>query len=362
MAETANASMALDLADPEELSLLARGVPFPAGILHRWFPAATRRDHRYRFFKRDRSLRRAVPVRPWDSPAVPLDRGDVEEITGRMLPLSGIIWLLEEEAQLLDAAREAGDLDAVTDVFDEDTISGAKRILQRIMLMQGEVVSTGKVTIGTQAAPENRLQLPQVDFGLPADHFFTTNTLFDAGSPDILGQFQDFKRTYVTTTGNEVSPGVAIMSSRVFEVMAEDSALRTLLGTILGTPPSIGEDEVNALLAKRKLPRIIVDDTAVPDHTGVMRRQIPDNRIVFLPEDPTVTGGTAVGATQWGLTEEAKKLQRAEAIDPGNAPGILAVPMESENPVRTGVLVTGIGMPVVTQPDLIMSVKVLADA
>jgi hypothetical protein len=62
--------------------------PFPGGILHRWFPAKTRRDHRYRFFKKDRSMRRAVPLRPWDTPAVPIERGQLEEVTGRMLPIS----------------------------------------------------------------------------------------------------------------------------------------------------------------------------------------------------------------------------------------------------------------------------------
>lgn len=356
----ADASMALDLADPEELSLLARGVPFPAGILHRWFPAVTRRDHRYRFFKRDRALRRAVPVRPWDTPAVPLDRGDVEEVTGRMLPLSGISWLLEEEAQLLDAARAAGDLDEITDVFDEDTIGGARRILQRIMIMQGEAASTGAISIGTQAAPENRLQLPPVDFGVPDGNVITAPTLFSEASPNILGQFQDFKRHFNAGTGGEVNVGVAIMSDRIFQTMTEDEGLRQLVASLAGTPLSIGPDQINDLFGKRQLPRIIIDDTAVPDHNGVMRRQIPDTNIVLLPEDPT-QGGTAIGATQWGLTEEAKKLERAEAIDPGNAPGIVAVPMESENPVRTGVLVTGIAMPVITQPDLVMSVKVLED-
>lgn len=356
------ADMVLDLADPEVLSLVARAIPFPAGILHRWFPAKTRRDHRYRFFKKDRTMRRATPLRPWDTPAVPIERGQLDEITGRMLPLSNIMWLLEEESQLLDAAIGSNDEQAILDVFNSDIVQLTRSALQRVMLMQGEAVSTGKITIGSQASPENSLQLPAIDFGVAADHVFTAGTLWSAGGVDILGQIGTYKQTYRTGTGGEVDTGVAVMSTRVLNVVLADTAIRTALGSVLGTPVSVGLNQANQLLSDRQLPRIVVDDTAVPDHNGVMTRQIPDDRVIFLPEDPTNTNspsGMPIGVTQWGLTEEAKKLARAQAISDANAPGLVAVPMESENPVRTGTLVTGIAMPVITEPDLVMSVKVL---
>lgn len=353
------ATMALELADPEEMSLAARQIPFPAGILNQWLPAATRRDHRYLFRRSDRSLRRAMPFRPWNTPAVPMERGEATEVTGRMLPLSGILWLLEEQAQLLDAARDSGDEDAIAAIFDDDLLTLTRSALQRLMLAQGEAIWSGKVTIGTDSAPENRLQLGSVDFGVPAAHFTTAGTLWDAGSPDIFGQLDTYTTTYRTTTGQEVIPGVIIMSTRIRNVLLKDTDFRNLLGSLLGAPPSIGTAQLRRLFEDREMPRLIVDDTAVPNHNGVMTRQIPDDRIVILPEVPGQPGGMAVGRTQWGTTEEAKKLQRAQAISAENAPGLVAVPMESENPVHTGTLVAGIAMPVVTDPDLIMSVKVL---
>ncbi|WP_329013205.1 major capsid protein [Micromonospora rifamycinica] len=353
------ATMALELTDPEELTLAARQIPFPAGILQRWLPSVTRRDHRYLFRRSARSLRRAIPFRPWNTPAVPMDRGEMTEVTGRMLPLSAILWLLEEDSQLLDAARAAGDEDAIAELFDQDLLTLVRGALQRIMLAQGEAIWSGKVTVGTPAAPENRLQLGSVDFGIPAQHYFTAGTLWNAGSPDILGQMDTYKTVYTTTTGSEVMPGVMITSTRVLNVMLKDADLRNIFGTLLGAPPSIGAGSVRQALTDRELPRLIIDDTMVPDHTGVMRRQIPDDRIVYLPEEPGNEGGMPVGQTQWGTTEEAKKLVRAQALGEENAPGLVAVAMESENPVHTGTMVAGIAMPVVTDPDLIMSVKVL---
>lgn len=353
------ATMALELTDPEELTLAARQIPFPAGIYHQWLPSATRRDHRYKFRRSTRSLRRAIPFRPWNTPAVPLDRGELTEVYGRMLPLSGILWLDEENAQLLDAAEAAGDEDGVAALFDDDLLTLTRGALQRIMLAQGEAIWSGKVTVGTQAAPENRLQLGSVDFGMPSQHFFTASALWNGVTPDIFGQIDFHKTIYKTTTGQEVLPGVMVVSTRILNVMLVDATIRALLGSMLGTPLSVGIDQLRSAMATRELPRLIVDDTAVPDHMGVMRRQVPDDRIIYLPEVPGQPGGREVGKTQWGLTEEAKKLARAQAISADNAPGLIAVPMQDENPVQTGTLLSGIAMPVVTDPDLIMSVKVL---
>jgi hypothetical protein len=347
-----------EVADPQAMTLAAREIPFPAGILDRWLPSAQRRDHRYRFFRRDRALRRAAPFRGWDTPAVPIERGAAEEITGRMLPVSVILWLLEEESQLLDAARAAGDADAALDAYANDVREVVRRILQRVMLAQGEAVAHGRVTIGTEAAPENQLQLGTVEFGIPAGHYFTAGGLFNDPTADILGQFTEWQQTYRATTGNEVTPGVMVASTAIANRLAANEGFTNAYATAFGRPPSVGVAEINELLARRQLPRLIIDDTAVPNHAGVMTRQIPADRLVLLPEDPA-NGGRAIGQTQWGLTEEQKKLERAEVFDAGTSPGLVVVPMESENPVRTGTLGTGIVMPVVTEPDLVMSVKVL---
>ena len=353
------ATMALELTDPEELTLAARQIPFPAGVIQRWFRTEQRRDHRYLFRRSTRSLRRAVPFRPWNTPAVPLDRGEMTELTGRMLPLSAILWLLEEDAQLLDVARAAGDDDAIAQLFDSDLLTLTRGALQRIMLAMGEAIWSGKITVGTQAAPENGLQLGSIDFGLPAQNFITAGTLWNAGSPDIFGQLDALNTTYKTTTGQEVSPGVYLMSTRIKNVLLKDPDFRNLLGSLLGAPPSIGTNSLRSLFADRELPRIVIDDTMVPDHNGVMRRQIPDDRLIILPEEPGNEGGMYVGVNQWGTTEEAKKLARAQAISQENTAGLVAVAMESENPVHTGTMVAGIAMPGLTEPDLVMSVKVL---
>ncbi|AXH89413.1 major capsid protein [Micromonospora aurantiaca] len=353
------ATMALELVDPEELTLSARQIPFPAGVIQRWFTTATRRDHRYLFRRSTRSLRRAIPFRPWNTPAVPLDRGEMTELSGRMLPLSGILWLLEEDSQLLDVARANGDDDAVAQLFDGDLLTLTRGALQRIMLAMGELIWSGKVTVGTQSAPENRLQLGSIDFGLPPQNFTTAPILWNAGSPDIFGQLDLLNTTYKNTTGQEVSPGTYIMSTRIKNVLLKDPDLRNLLGSLLGAPPSIGTNQLRQLFEDRELPNIIVDDTMVPDHTGVMRRQIPDDRLIILPPPPGTEGGMAVGVNQWGTTEEAKKLVRAQALGEELAPGLVAVAMESENPVHTGTMVAGIAMPGLTEPDLVMSVKVL---
>lgn len=343
----------LDATDPEVLTVAARQIPFPGGVLQDWLPNITRRDHRYRFFRGDRAFRRATPVRPWNTPAVPLERGEFSEVTGRMLPMSNIMWLLEDESQLLDVARANGDDQQVAAIFGQDIVTQTRSILQRVMLMQAEAIVQGRVTIGTQADPENGLQLGSVEFGVETPE--TAGTLWDAATPGILGQIREQKTAYKVANGGTVEPAVMVISQRIFDVMMADEELRAVFGTTLGTPTTIGEDQVSEVLRRRNLPEIIVDDTEVMDITGTMQRLIPDNRVVFLPPR-----GTPVGQTQWGVTEEAKKLARARAISDANTPGLVIVPVEEENPVQTGTLASAIAMPVVTQPDLVRSYDVLA--
>lgn len=355
-------ALLLNDGDPAELTFTARGVPFPNGMFHRWLPAVLRRDHRFRFFRSDKALRRAAPVRAWDTPAVPIPRGNVEEVTGRMVPISDIAWLLEEESQLLDAARASGDPEQVTEVFGNDVVNGARSVLQRIMIMQGEAVALGRITIGTQAAPENGLQLPPVDFGYAADHDLVAATLFDVAGVDILGQLQDWVQTYVSGNGQTVRPGVLAVPQAVANLFYKDEQVRGAYATAFGTPASVGLAQVNELLGNRDLPRLEINEHAVPDWNGVPRRELPANRVVLLPDDPAI-GGAAIGQTQWGITEEAKKIARAEGVPDftdQDTPGMVAVPMESENPVQTGTLVAGIVMPVVTNPELVLTARVLA--
>lgn len=357
------ANMALNgLGDPAELSFTAREIPFPNGVMNRWLPATQRLDHRFRFFKRTRELRRAVPVRPWDTPATPLDRGGLSEVTGRMLPMSGIMWLDEEEKQVLDALRSQGGLaaQAVEDVYSDDLLILTRGILQRVMLMQGEAIHAGTVTIGTQAAPENGLQLPPVDFGIPDANIFDEPDLWDdATPPNFLTRIGVWVEAYTTATGDTVRPAWMVTSTRVFNVMASNEDLQAMLfrSDASITRPPLGIAEINSILSSRGYPQLIVSDAAVPDYTGTLTREFPDNRVILLPSTDT-----PVGSTQWGVTEESKELVRARALNQADSPGLVAVPMISENPVNTGLLVTGIAMPVVEQPDLIMSVKVLEDA
>jgi hypothetical protein len=346
------ANFLLEATDPAVLTTLARALPPPSGILHTWLPQVTRNDHRYRFFRSDRSAKRAAPVRPWNTPAVPLERGGTEEVTGRMLPMSVIMWLLEEESQLLDAARASGDDARIAAIFGKDVVTIVRAIQHRIMIMQGEAISAGQVTIGTAAQPENSLQLGAQTFGV--DALSTAGVLWSAATPGILAQITNLTRAYSARTGGEVKARVQIWSPEIMAVAVQDPEFRALFGTMVGTPSAIGEDQVNELFAKLKLPEIVVDDTEVVDQFGVSKRLIPPNQIVLLPDR-----SIPVGQTQFGVTEEAKKLARAQVLAPENMAGFVIVPMESENPVHTGTLGSAIAFPVVTEPDLITNHRVI---
>jgi Phage major capsid protein E len=345
-----------DLVDPAELTLAARMLPEPQFTLSRWLPPVMRPSIDYRFVRRDRARRRIASYRAYDTPAVIRPRPGVAEVRGELPPISVLLPLGEEEAHRLNAARAAGQV-AVESIFDDDARQAARAVAARIELARGQALSQGFVRIGDPNFPENGLA-QQVDFGLPAQHNVVAPTLWSDPTADILGQIAAWVEVYRDTSDGE-SPAVMLGSTQVRSNMLQNEGVRQLTGTILGTPSAVSVDQMQAGLTARDLPRFEVYDTRVLDWHGNTRRVIEGDRVVMLPNPAAATDPNIVGVTQFGRTLEADEMVSRAVLDDVAAPGLVIMPMKSENPISYGTLGTAIALPTIINPELLFVARVL---
>jgi hypothetical protein len=349
--------MILDLVDPAELTLAARMIDVPAFNLNRWLPNIQRDAIEYSFVRQSRTQGRAGAYRAYDTPAIIRPRPGARQVRGQLPPISVEVPLTEEDQLRLNQARAQGANDFVADAFNGDTMIAARAVAARIELARGQALTHGRVTIGTEAQRENGLYL-EVDFGLPAEHYVTAATLWDsADDVDMLDDLETWVDTYVESSGG-ARPAVMVGSRQIRARLIRSVQVRQLAGAP-DAMNAVTVEQLNQILDARDLPAFITHDEQILDHTATMRRVIDADRLLLLPA-PGTAPPDSVGVTQFGRTLEADELVRLNILDAAAAPGLVAVPMRTENPISYSVLATAISLPTVANPELIFSAKVLA--
>lgn len=340
--------LVFDVVDVPALVQFVRELVFPQFSLSRFLPARTVEDIEYRIVRNKRSQVRVAKFRAFDAESPIGARPSVEDQRGALPPISEKMPLTEGERLQLERLYRELNQRLVDQVFDDATLL-AQRVQARLELARGEALSTGLITIN-----ENGLLLDAIDYGIPAAHQVTPAVLFsDQVNADPLENLLDWQETYVSTNGFQ--PGVILTSTPVRANMLRNQKIRELVHGPASNAGVVSNADLGAVLEAHGLPPIEVYDRKVIDATGTEVRVIAEDRLLFLPGE-----NGQVGETQMGVTAEALELASQQDVDFSveDAPGIIAVTYKSEDPVTRWTKAAAIGLPVIEDPDAILTADV----
>lgn len=330
-----------DLVTPQELTTVARMALDEREreriSLAQFLPNVTKYDTVVRLSASDNGLVDVAEYRAYDA-ETPIGGGSAGKRITVELPPLGQKTRVSEYDQL--RTRGTGSDAMLRDAIGAETIKRAKAVADRMELMRGTVLTTGKAMIN-----ENKF-IAESDFERDKSLTVTAGKLWsDATAAKPLEDIFAWQETYVERNGEPAAYAVA--STKVINALSKSGAFLN--------PNSVrvraGLDEINAVLETEGLPQLVRYDRLVRV-AGKSTRVIPDSTLLLLPSD-----GSDLGATFWGTTLES--FEPNYAIQEDDRPGIVAGAYKEDDPMGVWVKGAAIGMPILANANLTMAATVL---
>lgn len=335
-----------DVVTPLELTTAARMSleerDRDAGSLSRFLPN-TQVDDLVVTLSADRNgLSEAAEFRAYDAEtpigAVPGGK----RITVELPPLGQKVRVSE-----YDQLRQRGNANpaVVKNSIGKVTLRTARGVADRMELLRGQVLATGKATIN-----ENQF-IAEQDFGRDADMTVTAaNPWGTAESANPLEDLLAWVQAYTDKNGE--APGALLMSSKAFHSLMRVESLRKMT-TTAHQPLMVPAEFVRATFEAYGLPPIEIYDRKV--RVGGQNRRVVDEKVALL----LPAGGDAsdLGVTFWGSTLESTDPNYGIAED--DRPGIVVGALKDYDPMGVWVHAAAIGMPVLADANLAMAATVL---
>lgn len=344
-----------DVVDPQELLGFVRSAQIEMDrndfTLSNYLPNDTTPDGEIEFRWTRGNLRDqdAATVRAWDAEAPIAGRQGIEQLMGEVLPVSRKIRLGEEERlrkRGLERGLSPADNRALLERIFNDAENMARSVAARFELLRGEVLEKATITLN-----ENGVNPPVVDFLRKAGHTVTAGVLWSTvATATPVTDMRSWVQTYIDSNG--VAPAFALTSTAVISNLMRNAEIRALAAGPAGIPGIVTVDMVNAVFQAYGLPPFVAYDTQIRVN-GVQTRPIAANKVILMPP-----AGEPLGATLFGTTAEALELAEAQLIAQDQAPGMVAIPMKTVDPVATWTLATAVGFPVLANPDLTFTATV----
>ncbi len=340
--------------EPAVLTGFVREVPQPYQlVLNRYLPDRQINDIEATMEEVVRT-NRAAKFRAWDSEVFIGQRDQFERRKVALPPIGIKTPLGEFERVMLERVRTGGDnRDALVESIYDDAANNARAVYNRMELARGDVLTDGKFTL----VNEHGLTI-EADFGIPGNHLVTPSTAWsDTANATPLTNLKTWTDLYVDDVGE--MPGVMLTSRQVVNNLLLNQEIRDLFyrgDAVAGGPNLLTPAQLNTVLTAYGYPPIATYDTKI-DVDGVSTRVIPQDRVIFLPQDPS-----SLGFTAWGITAES--LELAGGQNPGllfsELPGLVGVVMKEGDPLRVWTRVGAVGMPIITDPKRLLVADVLA--
>lgn len=355
--------MVTDLVDPAELTEYVRAFNDETlrarFVLDQVFPNRLVDDVEFRIRSGGLTDVDVAEYRAWDTQPPMTGRPGIVRKRGEIPPVSRQIPLLEEESLRL-RAMQTGTTNPIIDAIFDDSERMVRAVQGRIELARGDVLTDGILTLN-----ENGVNVT-VDFGVNATHkpvlagilqWTTANATTALPITDLLAWLQIYK----DDTG--VLPRGILMSRTRFAALAVNNEVRQYAQAGASTAPArVNLATIGQIFSEFGIPPLTglgSDPSGDPFYdvnvrvNGVATPVIPNDKVVFLP--PT---DEPMGNTFYGVTAEAVRLIERNLITRQDAPGIVALTLQNDNPVQTFTLATAVALPAIINPELIFTADV----
>lgn len=345
--------MIYDLVDPVELQGFVRNVPAPQfRLINEVLPGVTLDDLEYRFLKGDLTGMDIAQFRAFDTESGIGSRGGVSRVTGELPPLSKKMPLGEEQRlRLRSMQRQGGGVADLADQIFDDAARLAVAVLARLELAAGDALINGSVSIAENGVAAT------AEFGYTGTRAAGTGNFRNAAvswrdpAAPVIDDIQRWVEEYVTLSGGAL-PGRLQVSLSMRNALLRNNQVRAFLGYPTGGPALVTQADLQRVLDAFGLPPITTYDTTVRVNKADVRVINADFGLLLPPD------GQA-GSTYMGTTAESLELVDAQQIAADQAPGLVAVNLRTFDPVQTWTKVAGIGLPVIRQPQTVMSLDLV---
>ena len=244
------------------------------------------------------------------------------------------IQLDEEYAILADSLKDNSE---VKQLIFNDAGRMSDKVRTRTLVMKGELLSTGKVTV-----KENHLDIT-LDQKVPQDNFF--NFTWSDANADVFGDLQRIKEK-ATSKGYQLTR--VVTSSKVIAKLQGNTAIRkALYGVNSDRLPTLAE--VNSIISQQfGFTMVAFDDMyryEKADGTKATARYIPEGAFICFGGAVTETLGKGL----YGITPTERNA-RLNATQSKNI-YIMNNVWDTPDPVATWTKAEGVFVPVLADPD-----------
>jgi hypothetical protein len=331
----------------DALTEFVRNVPTPADqVLNRILPDREVGNISVDIAATLTRTNRTARFRAWDGRIHVSQRDVVATSQVRLPPLSSSLSVGEYERLQIEYARTGGtNMGGMIDAIYNDADQLTREIRARMEQARGDVLLDGKFTLGGEGG-----LVMEADYLVPAGNFVAPGTLWSTtATATVVEDMSTWVTAYITLNG--FAPGSFVTSTRVKNYMLSNAGIRTLAASLGGTPNLVTRPTLDAVLNAFSLPPLAFTYDTKVDVDGVTTNVLPDDRVIFLP--PNVND---LGYTAWGVTATSLELVNSNQseLSFADAPGIVGVIEKEGPPYRQYTFVDAVGMPVLTNPKLLM--------
>lgn len=324
-----------DLVEPRELTVFARraqaDVEAAEGSLSNFFPSTLTDGDTVKYTITESGLVQTAEYRAWDTETGIGKLEGGQRVALELPPLGRKIRIGE-----FDHIRDRNDETNQMRIAARATATAVKAVTERLEVARADALNSGRIQI-----EENGFNV-DVDLGRDEDLTVSAATAWDTDGSDPIQDILAWVETYTEMNNGEV-PGTIMGSRKILSVLQRNAVINSAVGdNTLVTLSSI-----NSLLGSYGLPSITTFDRRA-NVGGTVRRLLPEENLFLLP----AAGSNALGQTVFGRTAEADDPEYGLAI--AEAPGVVAALHREWDPFGYWTHVTGIGLPVMTNPNASM--------
>lgn len=339
-----------DIPTAEELTTFARELRFADYELAEFFPDELLLGTKWRFDTSELNQSPAIRYAAWDTAAPITGRQGVSVAEQALPPLREKKTIGEEEEIYLRALQTGDWSEYIQRIYDDirNLVDAAEA---RWELDRGTLLGTGTLPVQMNEGPN-----PIIDYNVPSGNKPTAPVWWtDIANADLITQLKTYVASY-KTANRGLAPGAILIPDVIAGLMMRNQALRSIIYNIPGSsaPSTLSFDRIGDELRAHGLPPIRVINSQATDTDGTYKYVMPQDKIVMIPSRGSV------GATVKGVTGAALGMAREGTIPTNQAPGLVGLTWEENDPPRRFNMVDGCGMPVLRDERKLFIVKVVA--
>lgn len=227
-----------------------------------------------------------------------------------------------------------GQNDAIGDAFEQRAIRSARAVAARVILGAYEALATGAITINENGTNYS------IAYGRAAGLTANASTAWSTvASADPIADLENFRNNVYKRPIGRV-----LVSNQVATYLQQNTQVKQqVLGRGSDLTNRVSWEDVRAVFRDWRLGELEVMDELVRNQSGSEVSPVAADKVLILP------AGGAVGTTKVGIAAES--INAENGIAESERPGLFAGAMHSSDPEGYKVLVSGIVIPALTEPD-----------